>query len=346
MYRLLKCSHWLWHHFGIGILSAGLLCLAACSEVANDPVLDVSSVSFAPDVPPPIARDEPAHIVINLKIEEKVMDLSDGIQYEFWTYNGQVPGPFIRIRQDDTFEVHLDNAKGTVTHSVDFHAVTGTGGGAAVLMANPGETRIATFKALNPGFFVYHCAAPPVPVHIANGLYGAILVEPRGGLPKVDREFFVMQSEFYTGGELGETGLQSYSSSKAMAETPEYVVFNGHTESLIGENALKAKVGESVRLYVGNIGPNLVSSFHVIGEIFDRVYREGTLLDFERNVQTTMIPSGSASVVEFELQVPGTYTLLDHSIFRIQRGALGELVVEGPNAPEIYRSGPEADTSQ
>lgn len=292
--------------------------------------------AFAPAVPPPIARREPAHVVVRLKIEEKVMDLSQGVQYEFWTYNGHVPGPFIRLRQGDTVEVHLDNTMGKVTHTVDFHAVTGPGGGAVALMTDSGKTSIATFKTASPGFFVYHCAANPMPAHIANGLYGAILVEPAEGLPKVDREYFIMQSEFYTSGEIGEAGLQTFSSTKGTAEQPEYVVFNGHTESLIGTRVLKAKVGERVRLFVGNIGPNLVSSFHVIGAIFDRVYREGSVKDFIRDIQTTLIPAGSASMVEFRVEVPGTYTLVDHSFFRIDRGALGQLVVEGQARPEIY----------
>jgi len=321
------------------VLSLGYLAVAGCSKAEPEGKAP-APMSFAPNVPPPITRSKPAHLVIDLKIEEKVMDLADGIRYEFWTYNGHVPGPFIRIREGDTFEVRLDNTQGKVTHSVDFHAVTGPAGGAKVLMANPGTVATGVFKALRPGFYVYHCGSPPVPVHIANGLYGAILVEPRGGLPKVDREYFVMQSEFYTSGALGEAGLQTYSSTKAMAEAPEYVVFNGHTESLVGQRALKAKVGETVRLYVGNIGPNLASSFHVIGEIFDRVYREGSVKDFQRNIQTTLIPAGAGSMVEFKLEVPGTFVLVDHSIFRTQRGAMGQLVVEGPEQPDIYRKGP------
>ena len=204
-------------------------------------------------------------------------------------------------------------------------------------MVDPGKTSVGVFKALNAGFFVYHCAANPIPSHISNGLYGVILVEPPDGLPKVDREYYIMQSEFYTEGEIGDEGLQSFSSTKGFAEKPEYVVFNGHTESLVGKGALKAKVGERVRLYVGNIGPNLISSFHVIGEIFDAVYREGSLRNAEHDIQTTLIPSGSASIVEFSVDVPGSYILVDHSIFRTGRGALGQLVVEGKDQPEIYQ---------
>lgn len=313
-------------------LTLGVFLVTAPSSMAAS--VEAKLVS-APNVPPPITRTEPAHVMVNLVIEEKVADLSEDVQYDFWTYNGKVPGPFIRLRQGDTFEVRLDNSKGKHTHTVDLHAVTGPGGGAAALMADPGKTSIGVFKALNAGFFVYHCAAPPVPAHISSGLYGVILVEPAGGMPKVDREYYVMQSEVYTEKEIGHPGLQSYSSEKGEAETPEYIVFNGHTQSLV-KNPLKANVGETVRLYVGNIGPNKISSFHVIGEIFDAVYREGSVSDPEKNIQTTLIPSGSASIVEFKVDVPGAYLLVDHAIFRILRGAAGVLAVAGDEQPDIY----------
>ena len=314
-----------------GLILGVFLATAPSSMAAS---VEAKLVS-APNVPPPITRTEPAHVMVNLTIEEKVADLSEGIQYDFWTYNGKVPGPFIRVRQGDTIEVKLDNSKGKHTHTVDLHAVTGPGGGAAALMADPGKTAIGVFKALNAGFYVYHCAANPVPAHISSGLYGVILVEPAGGMPKVDREYYVMQSEFYTEKEIGEPGLQSYSSEKGEAETPEYIVFNGHAQSLVN-NPLQANVGETVRLYVGNIGPNKISSFHVIGEIFDAVYREGSVGDPEKNIQTTLIPSGSASIVEFKVDVPGAYLLVDHAIFRILRGAAGVLAVAGDEQPDIY----------
>lgn len=299
-------------------------------------------LTFAPDVPPPVTRAQPALVVVEIEAIEKRGELAEGVEYEFWTFNGHVPGPFIRVRVGDTIEVRFkNNAKNKTTHTIDFHAVTGPGGGAEALMAKPGQERVARFKALNPGLYMYHCAAPPVPAHIASGLYGLILVEPAKGLPKVDKEFYVVQSEFYTAGEVGEKGFQAFSSKKGAAEKPEYVVFNGRVGALMpdGGKPLKAKVGETVRIYFGNIGPNLVSSFHVIGEIFDRVYREGEVPPGvpDTNVQTTLVPSGSASIVEFKAEVPGAYVLVDHSIFRIDRGAAGVLAVEGPEAPEIYK---------
>jgi nitrite reductase (NO-forming) len=298
-----------------------------------------AELTFAPQVPSPITRSQPARVVVNLEVIEENGDLANRVSYNFWTYNGHVPGPFIRVRVGDTMEMHLMNRSSDKTHTVDFHAVTGPGGGAPLLMANPGQEAVASFKATRPGLYIYHCAANPIPAHIANGLYGLVLVEPEGGLARVDREFYVMQSEFYTEGTVGAPGLQAYSSRKAAAEAPEYVVFNGNASALTGEGALKARVGETVRIYFGNIGPNKLSAFHVIGAIFDRVYREGGLVEFGQNVQTTAVPPGSASVAEFHVQVPGTYTLVDHSIFRIDRGAAGLLNVEGAEAPDIYKRG-------
>ena len=329
--------------FGGALMVGLLVLLVAGLRPPTAQAEERAKLTHAPEVPSPIARNSPATVVVELEAIEKRSDLAEGVQYEFWTFNGSVPGPFIRVRVGDTIEVRFkNNEKNKNAHTIDFHYVTGPGGGAAVLEAKPGQQRVVRFKALNPGLFIYHCAAPPIPAHIASGLYGLVLVEPEKGMPKVDREFYVFQSEFYTEGEVGEKGFQAFSSKKGAAETPEYVVFNGRVGSLLpgSGSPLKAKVGETVRIYFGNIGPNLVSSFHVIGEIFDRVYREGEVPgpgQPDTNVQTTMVPAGSASIVEFKVEVPGNYILVDHSIFRIDRGALGILAVEGPEAPEVYK---------
>lgn len=222
-------------------------------------------------------------------------------------------------------------------HNIDLHAVTGPGGGAAASFTAPGHSSVFSFKALNAGLYVYHCATAPVGMHIANGMYGLILVEPKEGLPKVDREYYVMQGDFYTKGKNGEPGLQPFSMEKALKEQPEYVVFNGSVGAMTGDKALKAKVGETVRLYVGNGGPNLISSFHVIGEIFDKVYIEGGTKSINENVQTTLIPAGGSAIVEFKVEVPGTAILVDHSIFRtFNKGSLGMLKVEGAEDKSVY----------
>jgi nitrite reductase (NO-forming) len=249
----------------------------------------------------------------------------------------------MRVRQGDTVEFHLNNhPDNKMPHNIDLHSVTGPGGGAASTFTAPGHSSQFTFRATNAGLYVYHCATAPVGMHIANGMYGLILVEPPGGYPPVDREYYVMQGDFYTVGKYREKGLQPFDMQKAIEENATYVLFNGSEGALVGDKALTAKVGETVRLYVGNGGPNLISSFHVIGEIFDRVYTEGGTR-VQENVQTTLIPSGGSAIVEFTVEVPGTYILVDHSIFRtFNKGALGMLKVEGPENKAVY-SGKEVD---
>jgi nitrite reductase (NO-forming) len=300
-------------------------------------------LTHAPNVPPPITRNYPAKVVVNMETVEKVMRMADGVDYMFWTFGGQVPGNFIRIREGDEVEFNLsNNPDNKMPHNIDMHAVTGPGGGAASSFTAPGHTSTFSFKALIPGLFVYHCATAPVGMHIGNGMYGLILVEPREGLPKVDREYYVMQGDFYTKGKYGEAGLQAFDMEKAIKEQPDYVVFNGSVGAINGDKAITANVGETVRLFVGNGGPNLVSSFHVIGEIFDKVYVEGGALE-NKNVQTTLIPAGGAAITEFKVDVPGTFIMVDHSIFRaFNKGALGMLKVNGPEDKVIY-SGKQAD---
>lgn len=299
------------------------------------PVIDAVT-THAPEVPPAIDRDYPAKVRVKMETVEKTMKMDDGVEYHYWTFDGDVPGRMIRVREGDTVEVEFsNNPSSTVPHNVDFHAATGQGGGAAATFTAPGRTSTFSFKALQPGLYIYHCAVAPVGMHIANGMYGLILVEPKEGLPKVDKEFYIVQGDFYTKGKKGAQGLQPFDMDKAVAEQPEYVVFNGHVGAIAGDNALKAKAGETVRMYVGNGGPNLVSSFHVIGEIFDKVYIEGGKL-INENVQSTIVPAGGSAIVEFKVDIPGSYTLVDHSIFRaFNKGALGQLKVEGAENPEI-----------
>ncbi|MCB0420486.1 MAG: nitrite reductase, copper-containing [Bdellovibrionales bacterium] len=304
---------------------------------------EVAVLTAPPNVPPPIARKHNTKLIVNLEVIEKKMNIAKGVEYTFWTFGGTVPGSFIRIKEGDEVEFHFKNHPSSkMPHNIDLHAVTGPGGGAAASFTSPGHESVFSFKALNPGLFVYHCATAPVGMHIANGMYGLILVEPREGLPKVDREYYVMQGDFYTKGKFGIQGYQPFDMEKAIDERPTYVVFNGSTNSMTGENALKAGVGETIRLFVGNGGPNLVSSFHVIGEIFDTVFPEGGSVP-NHNIQTTLVPAGGAAIVEFKVEVPGNLVLVDHSIFRtFNKGSLGLIKVEGPENKAIY-SGKTAD---
>ena len=297
-----------------------------------------------PNVPPATGRTAPAKVIVELEVREVEMEISEGVKYTFWTFGGTVPGSFIRVRQGDTVEFHLKNHPDSkMPHNIDLHAVTGPGGGAASSFTAPGHASQFTFKTLNAGLYVYHCATAPVGMHVANGMYGLILVEPPEGMPKVDKEYYVMQGDFYTVGKYREKGVQPFDMQKAIDENPTYVLFNGSEGALLGDKALKLNVGETVRMYVGNGGPNLVSSFHVIGEIFDKVYYEGGSR-YQENVQTTLIPAGGSAIVEYKAEVPGTGVIVDHSIFRaFNKGALGMVKTEGPENKAVY-SGKEVDS--
>lgn len=297
----------------------------------------VAELTAPPFVPKPVGNRAATKLIVNMEIKEQEGEMADGVKYTYWTFGGSVPGSFIRTRVGDEVEFHLKNhPDNKLPHNIDLHAVTGPGGGATSSLVAPGHEKVFNFKVINPGLYVYHCATAPVGMHIANGMYGLILVEPEGGLPAVDKEYYVMQGDFYTKGNNGEQGLQPFDMNKAIKEQPDYIVFNGNTKSLVGDKAITAKVGETVRLYVGNGGPNIVSSFHVIGEIFDKVHVEGGDM-INKNVQTTLIPAGGSAIVDFKVDVPGTFILVDHSIFRaFNKGALGMLKVEGPSDKKIY----------
>jgi nitrite reductase (NO-forming) len=296
-----------------------------------------------PQVPPATGRTAPAKVIVELEVIEVDKEIAEGVTYTFWTFGGTVPGSFIRVRQGDTVEFRLKNHPSSkMPHNIDLHGVTGPGGGAASSFTAPGHQTQFTFKALNQGLYVYHCATAPVGMHVANGMYGLILVEPPEGLTPVDAEYYVMQGDFYTVGKYREKGHQAFDMQKAIDENATYVLFNGSESALTGPRALKAKTGQNIRMFIGNGGPNLISSFHVIGEIFDKVQYEGGTR-FQENVQTTLIPAGGAATVEFHTEVPGNYVLVDHSIFRaFNKGAIAILEVTGEPRPEIY-SGKQLD---
>ena len=290
-----------------------------------------------PQVAAPVGARPPQLVSYEIETKEITALMDEGVSYIYWTFGDSVPGPMLRVRQGDTVELTLKNSpESKLTHSIDLHGATGPGGGAKVTQVAPGESATFRFKALNPGVYVYHCATPMVPHHIASGMYGLIVVEPPEGLAPVDREYYVMQGEFYLDGVRDEKGLHEFAMEQMLNEKPSYVVFNGSVGALAGSGAFKANVGETVRIFFGVGGPNTTSSFHVIGEIFDRVYAEGAS-EYQTNVQTTMVPAGGATVVEFKLDVPGTYILVDHSLGRLVKGAAGMIEVAGPDNPEVFQ---------
>ncbi len=289
-----------------------------------------------PEVAAPVGKREPQLIKQEIEIQEVVGYVDEGVAFQFWTFGGTIPGPMLRVRVGDTVELTLKNpAESETSHNIDLHAVTGPGGGASATLIDPGESATFRFKALNPGVYVYHCATAPIPHHISAGMYGLIVVEPEEGLPPVDREFYVMQGDLYLEGARGEKGLRPFSMDKMLDERPDYVVFNGAVGALAEDRAFKANVGETIRIFFGVGGPNLVSSFHVIGEIFDRVMVEGAA-EWSTNIQTTLVPAGGATVVEFKAEVPGTLMMVDHSLGRLHKGAVGMIVIEGDENHDVF----------
>ncbi|MBS1646167.1 MAG: nitrite reductase, copper-containing [Bacteroidetes bacterium] len=332
--------------FKSSVVLAIILAFFSCRQPAKNNSKDLkdtidgeyeAQLTDAPKVPASRNYERPMKVTVHLEVVEKEMRLADGVTYNFWTFGGHVPGKFIRIREGDEVEFYLsNNPNNKMPHNIDLHAVSGPGGGAEASMTAPGHTSKFSFKALNSGLYVYHCATAPVGMHIGNGMYGLIYVEPKGGLEPVDKEFYIMQSDFYTKGKYGESGLQAFDMEKALREQPDYVVFNGSVGAASGDNAMHAKVGEMIRIFVGNAGPNMVSSFHIIGTIFDTIRIEGGT-QTNHNIQTTLIPASGACIVEFSCKVPGVYTLVDHSIFRaFNKGALAQIEITGPEDSTIF----------
>lgn len=325
---------------GTGVATGNAPGTAAPAESISSGANDIRRP--AGEVAAPLGGRGPENVEVNLTTQELVGQLADGSTYTYWTFDGKVPGPLVRVREGDSVTLTLSNDESSSNvHSIDLHAVNGPGGGAEATQVGAGESKEFTFTALNPGVYVYHCATPSVPTHIANGMYGLIVVEPDGGLEPVDKEFYVMQGEVYTEQPRGTEGHLDFNFDQMVNEDPNFVVFNGSFHGLTGADALEAEVGDRVRIFAGNGGPNLISSFHVIGEIFDTVHQEAASQAVS-NVQTTILPAGGASWVEFTVDVPGTFLLVDHALTRAtDKGALAQLVVTGPENPEIF-SAPEA----
>lgn len=330
-----------------GHRAAGMFGTLVVGDV-EEVVSTAADISKNPaEVGEPVGDRAPAHVTYDLITTELEGRLDDGSTYRYWTFNDTVPGPMLRVRQGDTVTINLKNAEDSVNiHSVDFHAVTGPGGGAAVTQVAPGQTKSFTFTALHPGLFVYHCATPMIAHHITNGMYGMILVEPEGGLPPVDREYYIMQGELYTVQRHGSRGYQEFSLEKLLDERPEHLMFNGSMTALTKDHIMQADVGEVVRFYFGVGGPNLISSLHLIGEVFDRVYDQASFTSPPlTDVQTTLVAPGGATMVEFKVDYPGRYILVDHALSRAEKGLAGFLDVSGEADPAIFNSAEDIDPS-
>jgi nitrite reductase (NO-forming) len=305
--------------------------------------LTSSRVSEDPSaIPPPITRNTSTTVDIYLHAVEETAEVEPGVSYTYWTYNGTVPGPFFRVRVGDTVTVHFSNDRTSSTNqSVDFQAVTGPGGGAAVTQTPPGGERNFTFLAMTPGLFVYQSGTPNIPTGIANGMFGMILVQPAQGLPAVAHEFYLMESELYLHWPIHTPGNQLFNGSALLGDDPTYVVFNGAFDSLTGAHALKVNVNDSIRIFFGEAGPNDFSAFSMVGATFNETYLYGDLTDPPTaNLQTVPVPPGSTAMIDLTAVYPGNYSLIDHQLGDVAaKGALATLNVTGPANSSIFHTG-------
>jgi len=346
------------------IVCAGALALAAPSMAGSDPY-DESAMELHPTPaklsgerhtgpyvsgsalsvgaalgPLDPARDK----TIRIDVSHKIIEIAPGVPYSAWTFGNQVPGPTLRARVGDRIHFSMTNrsdevAPGAVSfaapmmHSMDFHAAMVSPQDKYRSIA-PGQTISFDFTPNYPGVFMYHCGTPMILEHIASGMYGAVVVEPRRGYPtKVDREYVVIQSEFYTkpdtqGHQFGGAPLNVLDSERVKSKAPTYTVFNGRYNGMV-EHPLPAKPGERVRLFVLNVGPSNTSSFHVVGTIFDRVWLDGNPDNQLRGMQTVLLGSSSSAIVEFRIPEKGKYIMVDHHFANASQGAIGLIDASG-----------------
>ncbi len=344
------------HRAGVGAVLLGVSGLApdASAEFAQAGTAAAGDISVAlrkdgtvaadaTRLPPPITRDRAVHHDIEIEAREVEATLDTGITFTFMTWDGQIPGPMIRVRQDDTVALTVRSAKtNTRPHNLDMHAVYGTGGGSEATLVAPGQSRTERFTCKYPGAFIYHCAVPNLDEHISRGMFGMIVVEPHGGLPRVDREFYLGQHEVYTSEPFATKGRLTFSYDAMVKEQPTYVLFNGlvngYTPGVLGP--MRAKVGETIRVFMVCGGPNLTSSFHPIGNVWSRCWPQGALAGTPaRFVQTQPVAPGSCVVGDMELPVPETIKLVDHALSRtVRKGLLAMIEVEGDQQPDIFRA--------
>lgn len=293
-------------------------------------------------IPPPVNWSSPKTHKIEMVSKEMVGEIKPGVLFRYMTFDGQVPAPMIRVRQGDTIDFTLRGDKGNHhPHNVDFHSCYGSGGGAEFLNVGPGQKKRIRFKVMDPGAFIYHCAVTDLDFHIASGMYGLILVEPKEGLPKVDHEFYLGQNEMYVKEPAGETTPADFDYDRLLSENPNYVVLNGAFRGLTKQRygAMKAKKGETIRIYFVNGGPNLLSSFHPIGNVWSKFWMQGSLANEPfKLMQTVEVNPGSCAILEMKLPVAETIHLADHSITRTARkGLIADIEVSGSPTPDIFK---------
>jgi len=316
-------------------------------------------MTYAPAVPAPTTRTDQRVVEFEMDVIEGEcpIDPANDVSTLMWGFRiggddttcGS-PGPILRARVGDLARITVNNlASSKNGHNIDFHSVTGQGGGAAATTVAPGESATINSRLLYPGAFMYHCAFGDVPKHIAHGMYGMFIVDPETPLPEVDHEWSIMQSEWFLS-EPGSTGVAEFDSERLLLEHPTYVTFNGRTDALTGDNALQMQVGERARFYMVNEGLNLASNFHPIGSHWDVVYPEAATHPINRVIrgsQSTLVVAGGATVTELIGQVPSTIILVDHALVRtFYKGCIAQVVISGEENADIFAGGDAGEASE
>jgi nitrite reductase (NO-forming) len=277
-------------------------------------------------VVPPVQAGNVAKVHMTLK--DMTVEIAPGVKYRTWSFDGTgAPGPVVHVRQGQTVEMTLTNG-GAIPHSIDFHAAR-IAPNVAFKDVMPGQSFTFRFKANDPGVYMYHCGTKPVLAHIANGMYGAIIVEPAKPLPPVDREYALVASEWY----LTNDGIKEPASldmGKARAMMPDWTTFNGYANQYV-THPLTSKPGESVRFWVVAAGPTLDTNIHVVGTIFDRVWTNADMKSApQQGVQTVLVPAGGGAVFDVKIDQPGLYPFVSHAFAHVDLGQVGLLKVGNP----------------
>jgi nitrite reductase (NO-forming) len=281
-----------------------------------------------PPIPAALAPAPPGRLHrVRLEMNHQAVTIASGVRYAAWTFGGTVPGPVIRVREGDRVDFTLIN-RANIPHSMDFHAAE-IAPSKYYVNVLPGDSLHYRFTARVPGAFMYHCGTAPAAMHIANGMYGAIIVDPARGRPKA-REFVFVQSEFYMTPKPAPDGSRGLEWNRLLTLAPDHVVFNGRADQYAA-HPIEVRPNEPLRLYVVNAGPNRISSFHVVGGIFDRVFQDGSQSSPLTGVQTVNVPVGGGSIFELRLREPGDYPFVTHAFADATKGAVGVLRAAGGN---------------
>jgi nitrite reductase (NO-forming) len=266
---------------------------------------------------PPVGAGTVHHYTIRLA--DEVLDIAPGVRYSGWTFDGVSPGPVIHVRQGDWVDVTLVNG-GAIPHSIDFHAALTAPDKSFKTIPKGGSVHFR-FRADTPGAFMYHCGTPPVLAHIANGMYGAIIVDPKAGMPRVAKSYVLVSGEWYLAGD-GTTRPATLDFEKARQMRPDYVTFNGYANQY-KDQPLTADPGDTVRFYVVDAGPSLDTDFHVVGAILDRVYLDGTTTDVLHGVQTQLVPAGGGMIFDVKFREAGIFPFVSHAFAAVDMGEVG-----------------------